>query len=380
MDFTSITWIGWIAVTTGLYWAVPRRFRIELVVLATLFFVVLLEPVSVLWLSAMTAVTYLVTRGTRPDGRRAMLAAAPIGLVLIAYKLASVATGDDLTSDTLVPLGLSYYSLRCIHYSIERYKGTIRDLGPREVIGYLFFLPTIFIGPIHRFPEWRRDRNADWDPATFASGLERILHGFVKVTFLGDFLVSGRFSEWADKVTEPGTGPQLYLEMVEIGLNLYFQFSGYSDIAIGFSLLIGFRVMENFRWPFLQRNINEFWNSWHISLTSWSRDYVYSATIARFRSRAAGVLASLIAIALWHEFSLRYLLWGAYHGLGIIAWGRFRAGVARLPRVEHRLVSSVGHIASVLVTVHFVFLSFLLVRQDSLTEMGTVLDSLVTRW
>ena len=380
MDFTSITWLGWIAVTTGLYWAVPRRFRIEVVVLATLFFLVLLEPVSVLWLSAMTAVTYLGTRGSRPDGRRAVLAAAPIALVLIAYKLTSVAAGDDLTADTLVPLGLSYYTLRCIHYAIERYKGTIRDLGPREVVGYLFFLPTIFIGPIHRFPAWRRDRDNNWDAATFASGLERILHGFVKITFLGDFLVSGRFAEWADAATEPGTAPRLYLEMVEIGFNLYFQFSGYSDLAIGFSLLLGFRVMENFRWPLLQRNINEFWNSWHISLTSWSRDYVYSATIARFRSRSAGVLASLIAIALWHEFSLRYLLWGAYHGLGIIVWGRARTAFAHLPRIDHRLATGFVHVASVVFTMHFVFLGFLLVRQESLSDMGEVLDTLVTGW
>lgn len=380
MDFISITWIGWIVVTTSLYWAAPVRARIGVIVAATAFFLILLEPMSLVWLGAMTAVTYLVTRGARPDGKRAAMAIAPIAAVLLAYKLLSVTSGDDLVSDTVVPLGLSYYALRCIHYALERYKGSIRDLGVKDVIGYLFFLPTIFVGPIHRFPEWKRDSASAFDPVMFAGGVERIVHGFVKVAFLGNFLVSDVMADWSASVTTEGSAQETYLEMVRIGLNLYFQFSGYSDLAIGFAMLLGYRVMENFRWPFLQRNINEFWNTWHISLTSWSRDYVYNSTIARFRSPALGVLASLIAIALWHELSLRYLLWGAYHGIGIIVWQRSRSLWKRLPSIDNRFVSSAVHAASVLTTVHFVFLGFLLVRQDGVGEMIDTLNVLATGW
>ena len=105
-----------------------------------------------------------------------------------------------------------------------------------------------------------------------------------------------------------------------------------------------------------------------------------TATIARFRSQALGVLASLIAIGLWHEVSLRYLLWGAYHGLGIVVWGRSRSLWARLPQIQHGMVRGAVHAVSVLATVHFVFLGFLLVRQDGLSEMLDTLDVLFTEW
>src|SRR5690606_22484260 len=98
---------------------------------------------------------------------------------------------------------------------------------------------------------------------------------------------------------------------------LYFKFSGYSDIAIGVSRLLGFRVMENFHYPFIAQNIGDFWKRWHISLSSWCRDYAYMPVWSRLRNGALAALASMLILGLWHELSWRYLAWGLYHGAGI---------------------------------------------------------------
>ncbi len=172
----------------------------------------------------------------------------------------------------------------------------------------------------------------------------------------------------------------LYLQMAEVGLNLYLQFSGFSDIAIGFARLLGFRVMENFNWPFLQKNISEFWRCWHISLTSWCRDYVYSSVIAHTRSPALGALATLIVIALWHEVSIRYLLWGCCHGLGIVAWQQSQKIFSMCPPIQSAILRRALDLLSILLTLHYVWLGFLLVRQPDLSSMAKVLRTLLLGW
>lgn len=378
MTFTNSVWVAWVVLTIVLFWAFPARLRVGFLVAVTAAFLAVIEPLSLVFLVVFAAIAYGVTRGQRPSGTRAALAIVPITLALVGYKAASAAGGDDLVSGTIIPLGLSYYALRCIHYVIERYRGNIRDLGPADVIGYLFFLPTLVVGPIHRFPEWKRSvQDHRWDPTMFFEGIERLIHGYVKIGFLGNFLVSQLYVSWAESVTVAGTGPAEYLKMVGIGLNLYFQFSGYSDVAIGFGLVLGYRVMENFNWPFLRRNISDFWASWHISLTSWSREYVYTSAIAFTRSPAIGAIASLLAIALWHEVSVRYLLWGVYHGLGIVIWQWFSRSVkawqARADWSPGRVLGGISHGSSVMLTTHFVLLGFYLVRQP---DIGAIVESM----
>lgn len=108
-------------------------------------------------------------------------------------------------------------------------------------------------------------------------------------------------------------------------LDLYVAFSGASDLAIGYALAMGFRIQENFRFPFLARSIPDFWRRWHMSLTFWCRDYVYAPIAAATRRPVLGITLAMAVIGLWHEFSLRYLLWGLYHGAGILLTHRLAA-------------------------------------------------------
>ena len=154
--------------------------------------------------------------------------------------------------------------------------------------------------------------------------MERILYGYVKITLLGNLLVNGWFAQWIAAIAESHVRFKIYLSVVRNGLDVYFQFSGYSDIAIGFALLLGYRVIENFNWPYLQPNISRFWQSWHISLSRWCRDYVYAVVLSSSRSPALAALSTMLVIGLWHAISLNYFFWGLYHAFGIIAWQRFQ--------------------------------------------------------
>lgn len=381
MSFLSPAWLAWMAGTVLAFWLCPAAWRFRLLAATTLAFLVWADWRSAVALALLTGTTWLLARGASLDGRRTLLALLPGLTLLFGFKLWSAGAGDDLFVATLIPLGLSYYSLRAMHFVLERYKGAIGETSLQSFAEYLFFLPTVVIGPIHRYPAFERDRRRHrWDQGLFSEGLERILYGYVKIAVLGNFLVSQVFAEWAAEVTAPDTPLALYLLMVEIGFNLYFQFSGYSDIAIGFARLLGLRVMENFRWPFLQKNISDFWRAWHISLTSWSREYVHGGVVALTRRPALGVLATLVAIGLWHEISLRYLAWGLYHGLGIVVWQRLQPLWRYLPAVRVRPLRLLLDLGSILLTLHFVLLGFLLVRQPDLEAMAATAGRLLFGW
>jgi len=160
----------------------------------------------------------------------------------------------------------------------------------------------------------------------------------------------------------------IYLGIVQNGLNLYFQFSGHSDIAIGLSLMLGYRVIENFNWPYLQPNISAFWQSWHRSLSLWCRDYIYGVVVAQTRSPALGALATMVVIGLWHEMSFRFLLWGAWHGLGIIIWQQWQAVRAGSTMTLPPALRIPLHVFSVLLTVNFVWFGFVILTAPSVAE------------
>jgi D-alanyl-lipoteichoic acid acyltransferase DltB (MBOAT superfamily) len=369
VTFLSIEWLGWMILTVAAFWLTPFPARFYVLAVITLAFLLVYSPLSAGLLVLLTATSYLLTRAQPVRGRDTTVAIGIVVAVLATYKLrASAVTQSDLVGTAVIPLGLSYYSFRTIHYILERYKGTVSHPRLAEYVSYLFFLPTMVVGPIHRYPAFDRDvRRHHWSGVLISEGLERILYGFVKIAFFGNYLVSHEFA----RVIEPLPHESLiykYLQIVQISLNVYFQFSGYSDIAIGFARLLGFRVIENFNWPYFSRNISEFWRRWHISLTTWCREYMYTTTFSLTRSPGAGVLVTLITVALWHEISLRFIAWGAYHAAGLIIWQQWQKVKDWLAFQPPRPVRWVLDGLSIVVTVNFVWMGFLFVLEPNLLE------------
>ena len=375
MSFLSSNFMLWVAAVVILYLPLPRQYQMHFVSLATFAFLLTFSPWSALTLVGMLGVSYFVMQHWSNRTGMVLLVIFCISSLLVVYKylLRQVPSVSGQSPDWLL-LGASFYVLRVIHYIIERYKGTLQRHGFTDYLNYMLFLPMIVVGPINRFDEFLREqRRRRWDSQLFAAGLERILYGYVKVVlfagyFVNDILHSYTTSFSARDIWLPG-----YLSCLEYGLDLYFKFSGYSDIAIGFALLLGIRVSENFHYPFLQPNIARFWKSWHISLSSWCRDYVYMPIAAQYRRPFMGIIASMLILGLWHELSTRYVLWGIYHGLGIAAWQYFQHVKPQWLSPARGPMASVVHGFSIFITFNFVVLSFQITK--SVDIASTIMNS-----
>jgi alginate O-acetyltransferase complex protein AlgI len=352
-------------------------------VAGTLAFLLLHGPASAALLLVFCVITYYVSRPGRHHGLRVCAAAALIISVLAYFKIAASESRADAPGDIVLPLGLSYYSFRCLHYLIERYRSTLPTHGFGEFLSYMLFLPTIVMGPIHRAGPFLEDlARKRWDSGQLSAGLERILYGYVKIAVLGNFVVAGKLSDFTSRLDPSHEAAILYLHVVRDGLNLYLQFSGFSDIAIGFSLLLGYRVIENFKWPYLQRNLADFWRCWHISLTSWCREYVYMPTLGITRNPYLAVMATFVIIGLWHDITPGYLSWGLYNGLGVLAYLQWQRIKRRLGvrRIQNPFAARVLNALSILLTVHYFWFGSVLVRQPDLHSAATVYSKILLGW
>ena len=366
---------GWLLATVAAYWLVPVRLRQSLLILSTAIVLLAFDWRSLLALGSMTALVCVVTRARKVSQMHVLLAAAGlILLVLLVFKVLDSASGNPSMIDRFVPLGLSYYSLRCIHLLVECYLERIERPAIRQITAYLFFPATLVAGPIHRYPEFVAESQPTIAWTNISEAFERILHGYAKIVVLSNYLLSEKLFPWAMSSLDPLSAQYQYLDALDYGLNIYLQFSGYSDIAIGFALLLGHRVIENFSWPYLKSNISEFWRSWHISLTRLCREYVFTSVHAATRQAWLGVIATMLAISLWHGVSLNYLAWGIYHASGLVVYRAWSAsGVAE--SVRSRLPAALNYFFGWFLTFQFVILGFVWTKEGSIEKSLDVFAS-----
>lgn len=375
MQFESITWLGWMWATVGLYWLVPRQWRQMTLVAISAGFLASISPISVAILAVFVLVAHLAANLRDPSWKEAGAGVGVVVAVLGSYKLTAAFDVTNMGEGVLLPLGISYYSFRVIHFILERYKRHVDRIPLHDLVGYLFFIPTLVVGPIHRVDDYIYDlRRQRFDPTMLSDGAERIVYGYAKIAVLSNFLVESQFGGFIDGLGGHDRLLVTYLLIVQNGLNLYLQFSGYSDIAIGFARLLGFRVLENFNWPYLQPNISAFWRSWHISLSRWARDYIYGIVISLTRSPALGAMGVMVVIGLWHEISFRFLLWGAYHGTGLIVWQQWDKFGPALPAKTPRWLVGTIYALKVVFTVHFVWFGFVILTAEGPTQALEILS------
>lgn len=369
MTWTDPSLVVWAAIFIAAAWLVPRRLQATTMAAAGGLFLAYADLRSLAVLAALTALTLGVMRSTQPYRLRVTAVVLAVTGTVISFKWG--VTLDDAVAG-LIPLGLSYYTLRILHLVFEWSRRDRQHFGSAEVIRYLLFFPTQLAGPINRYPNFARDsRRRRWDTALFAIGLERVLYGSVKIVVLANYLVGAKMSAYLETIPAH-SWLAAYLGCVQYGLNLYLQFSGYSDVAIGIALLAGYRVPENFNWPFVATNIHDFWDRWHITLSQWCRDYVFKPVAAVTRSPHLGVVAAMLVLGMWHELSWRYILWGVYHGLGLVVWRQFQTLKSSASNGFPPRLRPWGIVAGWFLTMNFVILSFALTRVHSLTETWSI--------
>lgn len=346
-------------------WILPERWQLYPGVLAAGIFLSVFAPESLCILLLTTLATYYTLKYS------SNITAAVISICIILFSIFlyfKLGYGKTVLMERLLPLGISYYSFRQIHYAIEMYKRKIPSHTLKEFLMYLFFLPSFLIGPIHRFPEFLKDiKRRRWDATLFSEGLERILYGFAKVIILGNYLMTDRgqaLIAWLE--FENYTWLATYTGAIVFTVNAYVQFAGFSDIAIGLSLLLGFRIMENFNAPFLATNISDFWQRWHISLSTWCRDYVYYPFYSMTRNPYIGVLFSMVLLGLWHSISWNYILWALAHVIAINVWHYYNH--SSIQQKIHLYIISPKWIGRI-ITFHFVVFSFILVNDSDMNHV-----------
>ena len=221
----------------------------------------------------------------------------------------------------IFPLGISFFTFRLISYVIEIHRGKIKpDNSFVTFATYISFFPTIMSGPIDRpndfIPQLKTKRIFNYDLAI--DGSRQVLWGIFKKMLIADNIASFVDATWSDIAIQ--NSPTLIIAAALYTIQMYADFSGYSDMAIGVGKILGLRITKNFNYPFFARNIADFWQRWHISLTSWITDYVFMPLNIKFRNIGnlgviLAIIINMIVIGVWHGANWTFALFGLYHGL-----------------------------------------------------------------
>ena len=280
---------------------------------------------------------------------------------------------DGLLLKVILPVGISFYTFQALSYSIDVYRGKIEPT--KDIIAFFAFIsffPQLVAGPIERatnlLPQFLKKREFNYDTAV--DGMRQILWGLFKKIVVADncaVYVNQVFSTYTEQ-----TGSTLLLAAIFFTFQIYGDFSGYSDIAIGTAKLFGIKLMRNFNVPYFSRDIAEFWRRWHISLTTWFRDYVYIPLGGSRVSKAKVVRNTFVIFLLsgfWHGANWTFIAWGAYHAvlfLPLILTGKNRKYTNQV--AEGRFLPTLKETGQMLLTFFLAVIGWIIFRAESIGQ------------
>ncbi len=285
------------------------------------------------------------------------------GLRVLNHQAANLATAQDLRW-----LGFSYIAFRLMHTIRDRQSGRLPFVSLGEYVAYVIFFPALSAGPIDRIERFitnlRNPQELTSDDLGEAS--KRVVLGLFKKFVIADTLamIALNFRN-ASQVSSSGWA---WLLLYAYAFQLYYDFSGYTDIAIGMGRLLGIKLPENFNSPYLKPNLTQFWNNWHITLTQWFRAYFFNPVTRALRSGKKALpipviilftqLATMVLIGLWHGVTLNFVIWGLWHGLGLFIHNRW----SEMTRIRMAALSSrlqtVLNVGGVILTFNFIALGW----------------------
>ncbi len=276
---------------------------------------------------------------------------------------------ENAASSDLRWLGFSYIAFRLIHVLRDKQAGRLPELSLAEFATYVVFFPSLAAGPIDRAERFAQDLRKEFvlgQEDTLFAGI-RIFVGLFKKFVIADTLALIALSDQV--APQVRTAGWMWVIVYAYTFQIYFDFSGYTDIALGIARLAGIQLPENFAAPYLKPNITQFWNSWHMTLTQWIRNYFFNPFnrwMRRFKNIPVwgmilvGQVATMLLIGLWHGITLNFILWGLWHGLGLFLQNRWSDFLrTRYPALQQNgRLQSVLQIGGILVTFHFVALGW----------------------
>jgi D-alanyl-lipoteichoic acid acyltransferase DltB (MBOAT superfamily) len=396
MLFNSLHFLIFFQIVVALYFSLPHRFRWIMLLVSSCYFYMVFIPKYILILFALILIDYaagLWIEQSRDDAARRTLLILSLAAnvsMLSVFKYFNFLNGN-LTAllstlgmknavpslSVMLPIGLSFHTFQSMSYTIEVYRGrqkAERHLGLYAL--YVLFFPQLVAGPIerpqHLLHQYREEHSFDY--ARVMDGLKLMAWGLFKKVVIAD-----RLTILVDHVYgAPGrhNGAELALATYFFAFQIYCDFSGYSDIAVGAAQVLGFNLMSNFNRPYFAKSISEFWKRWHISLSTWFRDYLYIPLGGNRTSRGRwhfNLFVTFLVSGLWHGANWTYLLWGAIHGsylMASIATRDLRArisGALGLPSVP-----LVRKLVQVGITFHLTAFAWIAFRAASLSDFGVI--------
>jgi alginate O-acetyltransferase complex protein AlgI len=306
------------------FWLALRKdaHRLIFVLLLSVTVLAVLNPVFAVVALGLVLMTHQLVELKRQEklrGARVVLIAVIIALVTLGIgkygQSGAIAVwGDDdwVVSRLIMPLGISYFVFRMLQYVFDCMRGVIQENSLLRLGAFMMFIPTFPAGPLETYQGFYEKRSFTFDRQLFYFGLRRIVIGYFKKVFVVDFLFSIFFAKIVTTIGRTDFEPG------DVGT-----WWPLAYCIIGFSSLFGFRIMENFHFPFWQKNLSDFWRSWHISLSTWCRNNVYFPVFGLTRKVWLGLYASMLTMGLWHRVDLNWLAWGLYHATGLVIVARW---------------------------------------------------------
>lgn len=318
------------------YWCIPSAWfrRYFLLVACGVFHTHFAGAAGVIPIVMIGAVTYAAARWGNQLMRQLAIVVCILGLAFYKYTgflLANLETlvGSDLTwlqgasgftSSIVAPLAISFFTFEFVHYLVDVIKGKPPIRRVSDFVAFAIFFPSLVAGPIKRYEDFlpsleyaiRRIRASD-----VSVGLMQVAFGYLKK------VIADNLTLFIDQYEGRYFGEPLEMRWVialAISFRILFDFSGYSDMAIGLARMMGIRLMANFNWPYLATSVQDFWRRWHISLSTWIRDYIYIPMGGSRHGTMRRLLNALVAFGLcglWHGPAWNFVVWGLYHGLGL---------------------------------------------------------------
>ena len=394
MEFNSFAFLLYFLGVLIAYQVTPNRWKSGLLLIASLAFYGHWKPLFLVVLLAVATTAYFagVAMDRSPSQRGRFMTAAVIAILLIlgVFKYASFLSnsflflaGDTLSDeavhrlDALLPIGISFYSFQALSYIVDVYQGKIKvEHNPTTLGLYLAFFPQILAGPIERpaslMPQLKGLHALR--ASHVLPGLKRMLWGFACKLLVADRLaplVDGVFAD----LTGHG-GISILLATYLFGFQIYFDFLGYTHIAMGAAQVLGISLSRNFNRPYQADSLRDFWHRWHITLSQWFRDYLYiplGGNRASFQRHALAILAVFALSGLWHGAAWTFVIWGCLHGglylmeLVMRRWGNNAALAPRTPHFWRQVV-----------TFNVVMILWLPFRADSTVELSTAVHQILS--
>lgn len=407
MNFNSWQFLIFLPIVVALYWLLPSRFRWIMLLIASYIFYMCWNVWLIFLITFTTAVSYVSGLVMEKYGDRLAIKRACLIITLVAclgvlffFKYFTFAVNlvidlinlgaaeiPEFAFSLILPVGISFYTFQTLSYVIDIYRGRIkaeRHLGYYAL--FVTYFPQLVAGPIERpenlIPQLRQERSFNMDD--LAVGLRISVIGFFKKVVIADGVAVFVNAVYNDVAS--ANGLTVLIATVLFAIQIYCDFSGYTDIAIGVARMMGIKLKDNFNQPYLATSIKDFWRRWHISLTSWFTDYVYiplGGSRCKVWRWAINVLIVFLLSGLWHGAALTFVIWGGIHAVYQII-GRLKniglkkleeANKIRLPK-DNVIIIALKR----LITFALVCFAWIFFRSNSLGDCGILIAKLFTDW